>query len=394
MPGPIHPLLPPLADTHRVPPLPKAGTWHPLGSADPLQVIARGLNTGPTLTDAASDIVSVPDVWAQLTVFHNALETERHPLHARAVAEWRGLLACFALGAYRTGELTSEVVPVVGRPGGGRWADLVSRLTPQCALLDGQHLTEVALIRVGRQLIGLGQALTLVAPSRSLLDVRGERPPVPWMRDGRFQDPLLTAGLSPEERAVLVHFLAKLCADLAVEHDRSRDVGALLGHARDYLEAARPGSAAVSPSQFEVEPASLGLPGLPVFRAFRTRESVTMATRASQTGVSDCLLRLRPDLAGSKLRGAILLDMALHEKLGRPAGEVRVWDRFSLRTLHDRPELAAQIRTQAQAAGYLVIEAAELFLPTLYRTDGVEGEQGFDQHPPGARDHLLPLSPW
>ena len=389
MPNSIHPLLPPLSDAHRVPPLPKAGTWHALGSADPLQVIARGLNTGPALTDAASDIVSVPDVWAQLTVFHNALETERHPLHARAVAEWRGLLACFALGAYRTGELTSEVVPVTARPGGD-WAALVSRLTPQCSLLDGQRLAEVALIRVGRHLVGLGQALTLVAPSRSLTDLSG-RPPVPWMRDGRLQDPLLVAGLSPEERAVLAHFLAKLCADLEAERDRSRDVTALLGHARAYLEAARQGAATVSTSQFEAEPAALGLPALPVFRAFRTRESVAMATGGAEAVMSDCLLRLRPGLEGTKLRGAILLDMALHEKLGRPAGEVRVWDRFSLRTLHDRPELVGQIRAQAQAAGYLVIETTELFLPQLYRTDGVE--QGFEQHPPGAKDHLLPFSP-
>ncbi len=397
MPTPIHPLLPPLSDAHRVPPLPKSGTWHPLGSADPLQVIARGLNTGPSLSDPASDIISVPDVWAQLTTFHNALETDRHPLHQRAVAEWRGLLAAFALGAYRTGELTAEVIPITGRPGGTRWADLVARLTPQCALLDGQRMTEVALIRVGRHLVGLAQPLTLVAPSRSLADTTGERPPVAWMAAGHFQDPLLTAGLSPEERAVLAHVLAKLCADLEAERDRSRDVGALLGHARDYLAQAREGAAAVSPSQFQTEPASLGLPALPVFRALRSRESVALpasaAPGASQAVQSDCLLRLRPGLAGTKLRGVLLLDMALHEKLGRPAGELRVWGRYSLRSLHDRPELAAQIRTEAQGEGILVVDAAELFLPRLYRTDGVEGEQGFDQHPQGARDHLLPLSP-
>jgi hypothetical protein len=40
-----------------------------------------------------------------------------------------------------------------------------------------------------------------------------------------------------------------------------------------------------------------------------------------------------------------------------------------------------------------VIEREQLFLPALYRAVGIEGEQGFEQHPSGARNHLLPLSP-
>ncbi len=389
----IRPMLPPLHDAHRVPPLPKAGTWHALGSADPLQVIAQGLNTGTQLAQSTGDIVSVPDVWAQLTVFHNALEADRHPLHQRAVAEWRGLLACFALGAYRTPDLTSEVVSVAPRPGGSPWAALLARLTPQCALLDGGRLEEVGLVRVGRQLIALAQPLTLLAPSRSLLDFGGERPPVPWMQDGRFQDPLLVADLSREERAVLARCLQTLCADLEAERDRGRDVRALLGHARAYLAGASEGAAAIPAARFEAEPTALGLPSHPVFRALRGRDRVGMAGR-EQGGMSDCLLRLRPDLGPSALRGVILLDLDLSEQMGRPAGEIRVWDRFSLRMVQERPETIAKIRQEAQAAGYLVAEAAELFLPKLYRTDGIEGEQGFDQHSPGARGHLLPLSPF
>ena len=179
MSGSIRPLLPPLHKGHRVPPLPRAGTWQALGSADPLRVIGLGLNTGDRAGPAA-DIVSVPDVWAQVTLFDNALTVENHPLHARAVGEWRGLLACFALAAYRVPELSCELLPVARRPGASPWAMLVGRLTPQCPLLGGERLTEVALVRVGTGLIGLAQPLTLLAPSRSLVDLaEDERPPVP-----------------------------------------------------------------------------------------------------------------------------------------------------------------------------------------------------------------------
>ncbi len=386
----IRPLLPPLHDAHRVPPLPKAGTWHPMGSADPLLVIARGLNTGPRLTETAGDIVSVPDVWAQVTVFGNALDSDGHPLHRRAVAEWRGLLGCFALAAYRVPDLTSELVPLRTGPGGSAWSQLAGRLTPQCSLLDGGRIAEVALVRAGRTLIALGQPLTLLAPSRSLADLESGRAPVPWMAAGRFQDPLATADLSREERAVLSRFLQTLCTDLEAERDAGRDVQTLLGLARNYRDEASQGAGVAPGTQFEPEPVSLALPSLRVFNALRTRERAGVRSGGS---VSDCMLALRADMTASQLKGVILFDAALHEQLGRPAGEVVVWGRYSLRMLQDRPESLEQLRAEAQSAGYLVIDAADLFLPRLYRTDGVDGEAAFEQHPQGARGHLLPLSP-
>ena len=132
------------------------------------------------------------------------------------------------------------------------------------------------------------------------------------------------------------------------------------------------------------------MPALKVFRAFRTRERAGLRTGGA---ISDCLLTLRPEMSTSQLKGIILFDPSLHEQLGRPAGEVAVWGRYSLRMLQDRPDSIEQLRAEAQSAGYLVINAADFFLPRLYRTDGVDGEAAFEAHPSGARGHLLPLSP-
>ena len=382
----ILPMLSPMHAGNRVPPLSLRGSWQSLGSADPLQVLASGLNAGESLHGTSGDIVSVPDVWAQLTVFHNALMVETHPLHQRSVSEWRGLLACFALAAYRAPGLTSEIVRLSSLSP-GRWSDLVTRLPPQAPMLGGAVIDEVALVRIDERLMGIAQPLTLVAPSRSLRDHLGERPPVPWMEDGRLMDPVTRSGLSREERAVLVRFTETLCRDLESAQNGEDDPVVLLGLARDFLRDSRSGQQ-VAGMQFEAEPARLALPSLPVFGALRRRERAGLPGG----GISDCTLQLRSGLVGG-LRGIVLADPALDERLGRPSGDIRVWGHVSLRMLQERPEQLEQVRVEAQAAGFLVVRPEELFLPTLFGASGVEGEQGFELHPLGARNHLLPLSP-
>ena len=263
--------------------------------------------------------------------------------------------SCFALAAYRAPELTSEVIKVT-QLSPGRWADILTRLRPLCSLLNGEPLDEVSLVRVGGRLIALAQPLTLVAPSWSLVDFRSERPPVPWMKDGRLLDSLQVAGLSGEERAILVRFLSTLCIDLERAQNGRDDVTALLGFARDFLDEALLGAAKHATMQFETEPARLALPGLQVFGAMRRRE------RAVSAGdpISDCLLQLRPSLPRA-LRGVILVDLAIHQQLGRPAGELRIWKHVSLRMLQERPERLLQIRAEAQAEGYLILKIERAF---------------------------------
>lgn len=383
----IRPLLPPLHDSHRVPPVPSGGAWHELGSDDMLQVIARGLNTGEALRGTSGDIVSVPDVWAQLTVFHDALIADTHPLHGRAVGEWRGLLACFALAAYQPhAKLTCQLVRLSGLAD-GRWANIARRLPPQAALLGGRQLDEVGLVRIESHLVALAQPLTLLAPSRSLADLRGERQLGQWLQGSHFADPLSASRLSADERTVLARFLETLCEDLSAAQDGGHDLSALLGLARSFRQETVAKGLAPG-ARFEQVPARLELPGLSVFRAFTRHERISLAGGTP----SDCLLRLRPGLTGP-LRGIVLADPELDRKLGRPSSAVRVWGHVTLRHLQEKPELVATVRSEAQAEGYLVVGIDQLFLPKLYGVDGVEGEQGFGQHPPGARNLLLPLSP-
>jgi len=374
--------LPPLRDDNRVPPIPAAGVWHTLGSADPLGALARGLDT-PTTLAGGTDIVSVPDVWAAVTVFHDALTNERHPLHARAVGEWRGLLATFALATSYVAGLTSDVVSLSGLAG-GRWADIVRRLPPRAALLDGRPIDEIAVVRVDGRVIALAQPLTLLAPSRSLKEVGGP-PPVPWIVDGRFGDPLRVGSLGTADRWVLARWLGRLDEEMRA-HAEAEDVAALLGLLRAYVADARPGGAEPT---FEGEPSVTRLPSLGVFAAMNRRERVSLGGQV----VSDTLLRLRDGL-DTTLKGVVLVDDDLDRLLGVPAGNLRVWGTTSLAMLRANPGAIETIRSDAQSKGYVVIRPEDLFLPKLHRVDGIGSERGFDQHPSGAREHLLPLSPF
>lgn len=375
--------LPPLRAEHRVSPLPGAGGWHPLGStSDPLRVIAQGLNTPESLSDA-SDIVSVPDVWAAVIVFRDALTISRHPLHARAVGEWRGLLATVALASSYVKDLTSELVQISSLPS-GPWIDIVRILRPLASLLDGRSIDEIAILRAEKKVIGLAQPLTLLSPSRSLAD-HSEMPSIPWLKDGRFQDPLKVGGIGVEDRWALTRYLDRMI-DALRSHAHVDDIAVLIGLLRDYAEEARPSG--IEPT-FSPEPSILQFPALPVFTAMNQPERVALAGRP----MSDALLKLRPDLV-CPLQGVILIDQNLDRLLGIPAGNLRIWETTTLGMLKANWDLLENIKSEAQAKGYLILSPDEIFLPKLYRVVGIGSERGFDQHPPGAREHVLPLSPF
>jgi hypothetical protein len=82
--------LPPLIEGHQVPFSQPPGETAQPGTHAILGVIAANLGL-PGLDAHREELVSIPDVWAQVEVFRTALFDDRHVLHRRAVGEWRGL---------------------------------------------------------------------------------------------------------------------------------------------------------------------------------------------------------------------------------------------------------------------------------------------------------------
>ena len=103
------------------------GVWIAERDFSLLERIAAGLAT--SLPDDSPEAhVSIPDVWAHTVVFEQALLTppdgppgSAHPLHSRAVAIWRGLIALLALKPWRS-------LPVDVRPLNWYGSDLFAKV--------------------------------------------------------------------------------------------------------------------------------------------------------------------------------------------------------------------------------------------------------------------------
>ena len=100
-------VLPPLNEQNQVPNISSSGEWKS-EDATFLEKLAKGLRMGGEEVVSASEIVSVPDVWARVLIIRNGLLDKRDSI----VREWRGTLALLALAPYykHIYDLTSDVV--------------------------------------------------------------------------------------------------------------------------------------------------------------------------------------------------------------------------------------------------------------------------------------------
>ena len=100
-------VLPPLKEQNDIANIAASGQWK---NEDPtfLERLAKGLKMGSEDVVLASDIVSVPDVWARVLIVRNGL-LDNDPSHVR---EWRGVLALLGLAPYykHIYELSSDIV--------------------------------------------------------------------------------------------------------------------------------------------------------------------------------------------------------------------------------------------------------------------------------------------
>ena len=88
----VRKVLPPLNEQNQVPNIATSGEWK-AEDATFLEKLAKGLKMGGEEIVSATDIVSVPDVWARVLIVRNGL-LDNNP---SIVNEWRGTLALLGL---------------------------------------------------------------------------------------------------------------------------------------------------------------------------------------------------------------------------------------------------------------------------------------------------------
>ncbi|MEL7361536.1 MAG: hypothetical protein AAFN13_05655, partial [Bacteroidota bacterium] len=120
-----HHFLPKLDDAQADVPMPPMVARWEAQPASLLQSVGSGIAIDGTARTRG--ISSVPDVWARAILFQTALKDPRHPMHARALADWRGLLSLLALREVYSYPV--EVVPV-DLGGGGKLSEALRTLAP------------------------------------------------------------------------------------------------------------------------------------------------------------------------------------------------------------------------------------------------------------------------
>ncbi len=214
-------ILPPLKDDHSVPVLDEPGVWKPAGEYHLLQRIGQGLKLAK-LTPSIEELVSIPDAWAQVEVFRQAIEDEKHPLHESAVAEWRGLLGLFALAPYFSYSLATKTFRFAdlvsapfqaGRGASARavrqsFATVLDEITPIARLCEGHSWNNLGVIFASDVPVGLMVPTTIVCPGRGY----SERLAIdaPWLEGGKLCDPTRTADLRGEQLLSLEYFARNL----------------------------------------------------------------------------------------------------------------------------------------------------------------------------------------
>jgi hypothetical protein len=409
--------LPPLkSETDSIEPPDMHGIWVGRSGSALLRKIADSLDhkddvqkddDGTTLAEATIT-ASVPDVWAQVEVFRNDLfydgnEPIKAARRAKAVTEWRALLALLALkdrNSYTVQALpldfgASKAVGTEGALGDGEDASdlffaVCGRLLPKSVAYAQQSWTSISVLKVSSQTVGLFVPSTLVAPARDY-DVRlaGITDFIPWYVGGEFKDPTLSSvGLRPRDYLLLAVFLKRLLDTLRTAPAADAHItNALIGLANAYEADCRKAAGTLGTADATVQPSgSLGL-DLP------TNQPIYGALNSiyRTVGGTEHQTRLKPRATAPNLfRGLILSDVSDgFRRLGVRAANLVLWgDLTQERAMHDRAALE-KARLEARAQGFVLLDVADLFAPQIVSlTSGRAPRHG------SALDrYSLPLSP-
>lgn len=388
--------LPKLRAGHNLRGLDEAGRWMSINID--LDSLAKALPVDETkaFTDQDEPIRAIPDPWAQATAFGEALRNPKHSMHARALSEWRGLIAIMALQYQHKGDFTLHP-QAVDLDDHSMFANVMTTLTPEVALAGQAALwRKPTLIMMAEasdptgmfaKPIAMTNPICLIAPGRTT--ARTIVPKVDWAQ-GRLQCPF-SAGQptrSVAELSILLHFLGGLVHTMRqLTGEVAADITQLLiNFAQDVRERLGREPFASLP----VENVQSALPPLfrPLFNA------VTLDDGGLDEAVSEAMLSALPMPVASDgraaMKGFILADPAVAEALGKDMSHVMVWKRHSLAEVLRSDAKFAEVRAQALSAGYMLLTIDDLLTDRAAR---FKKKALIESHPMGLQDMLLPLRP-
>lgn len=184
-----------------------------------LDLIAR--RTPATASEKRKiEVDLIPDVWARLILFSNALYDEKHLLHKNVVAAFRGALALLALRARKNIVIKTEELRLDEAT---KWPFAVAARNSADGSRHGIHQlytdtswNEIYLLRGdGGSLLAITSPLTLICPAQGPSTTGLKQLPSSWFDGAQFRDPSAPGVLNGEDRELLGTWLKQLRNNLA-----------------------------------------------------------------------------------------------------------------------------------------------------------------------------------
>lgn len=344
---------------------PVAGKWLELPD---LKELAADLNISRQADDAV--IKSVPDAWAPIRAWRQALFSQRHQLHDRTRRSWRALLALLALQPRFSAEYTLSLREVPLNGGNARWRGALAELAPS----EGIHAAMApadwhrpVLLRVtprGGPSVDVAMLTpdTLLAAGHSATELR--IPGVAFAEKG-LADPLMS-DLSATELGIIADYATGVVNALA-----GQGVGGKLwdGLARELQAYASDIEALIRGgdrgNRLAVRARRLNLP----FTGLQSVLDNSFETDPTQfqPGFTQAQLALRPVPGDAPFKGVVLIDEDLPRTLGGSAASIHVYRELTLKDALNNP---ARVKAKAAQDGWLAITADELWAPCVVDSDG------------------------
>jgi hypothetical protein len=369
---------------------PKAGDFGKWQLADTtLRRLSSSLKVdGNSFTDQHEPVRAIPDPWAQARVFGEALIAGEavagdwvHPLYDEAIAQWRGLLALFALRDLYAADynLTPHRFNL---DGDGLFDRVLSHLTPQVALDGNAELwRQPVIFKLNNHPIALGNPACLVSPGRLTPELKFDK--IPWYQSG-LKDPT-KCGLPVTQLFLLSKWLHQLWHDLAPMKGEAADRLRLLilSYAKECDQQVG-GDTKLSANLGSSLHKELGEPYSMLFA------TAVLEKNADPSETSSTKIKLNTDLDLGDLKGLILIDEALkHDKRFNPANTL-VWGNRTLSELLASPELFKNTANEAAALGWMFVTGDDIFTPRVVR---FANDARIAGNPQGLENMLAPLRP-
>lgn len=407
--------LPPLLGEPLIQTPTAVGRW--IGNQEnSLKKISGSLQVSGGWSDADEPVRAVPDPWAQARTFADALIDSNHTLHKTALAQWRGLLAVFALRTRKSANY------ILGRhecslSGNSNFEAVLSTLTPEIGITpdvigsgdasptfhdrsnaERELWVNYSIYTVsdpdGRspKPFAMSNPACLISPGRAVSSVNV--PGAFWAENG-LSDPLSSKNgkrLTSPEATLLKRWLEDLRGETN-ENVRSsglKKFGESAEKIRQLLKEYIDDCAkfGIDPDlPVETGPSEHSSKSPELFRLIWGTVKEGESTRAPWER-SRSRVKLGTAIPGVK--GVIFADAALLDLPGVDAHNFRIWGDHVLEDVLSTPRKFEDLHFEMAAEGWWLISSRDLFTD---RAVVLRNEPEISAHPSALKSMVLPVRP-